>query len=76
MPIIDFIKAYKYKFGQAICLIIALAIIYISVQISMGALSGTAPNLASHVLSFFAVILLVALAVYCKYKDARQTYRK
>lgn len=73
MSIIDFIKAHKYKLGQATCLIAALVVIYMSIQASMSALSGNAPSIILHILSFFVVILLVTCAIYFRYKDGRQT---
>lgn len=67
----DFLGHYKYKLSYALSLLLAIFIIYGSVQsLFKGSMDASSPNVILHVLAFIAVIVLVLLALYFRYKDS------
>ena len=61
---------YKYKIFYNLCLLAALLLIYHSINTAFGdGLSGKVPNVAVHLVLFFAVMALILAAIYCRYKD-------
>lgn len=61
---------YRYKIAYNLCLLVALLLIYHSINTAFGdGVSGKTPDVVVHIVIFFAVMALILAAIYCRYKD-------